>query len=371
MSRRQDIAGSRARLGTTERRRLAFYIHSMRGGGAERVSALVASGFAARGYAVDLVLNRAEGPHLVFVTKDVRVVSLDCNTATASAPLTRYLRAARPSCLIAALQHNNLNAAIAARLTGTPFAVTVHGVMSVHRMNLRTSGAIGTIAQAASPLIYRMADAIGVVSDAVGRDIAYAGKRPDKFHVLHNPVDTNHFSPLAAKGEGVLTALPNEDGSPIVLGVGRFDRAKNFNLLIEAVARMTEPSRLVLLGEGAERSRLEELARALGIADRVHMPGFIADPAPWYRRAAAHAIASSCEGFGNTIIEALATGTPVVIADCAGAPPELLEHGRYGTIVPAGDAGAMAAALTEAVRRLPDPARLMGAGSGLLAGGLS
>ena len=225
--------------------------------------------------------------------------------------------------------------------------------------NLRTSGIIGTIAQAASPLIYRMADAIGVVSDAVERDIAYAGKRPDKFHVLHNPVDMDHFSPRATDGEDALTSLPNDDGSPIVLGVGRFDRAKNFNLLIEALARMTEPSRLVLLGEGPERSRLEALARTLGVAHRVHMPGFVADPAPWYRRAAVHAVASSCEGFGNTIIEALATGTSVVIADCAGAPPELLGYGRYGTIVPAGDAAAMTAALTEAIRRPADPAPLI------------
>ncbi len=331
----------------------------MRGGGAERVSALVASAFAARGYSVDLVLNRAEGPHLAFVTPAVRVVSLDCSTAAASAPLIRYLRETKPSCLIAALQPNNLNAAIAARLTGTPFAATVHGVMSVHRHNLRTSGVIGTIAQAAAPLIYRLADAIGVVSEAVGRDIAYSRRRPEKFHVLHNPVDTDHFSPRAAAGEDALTSLPNEDGSPIVLGVGRFDRAKNFNLLIEAFARMQGPARLVLLGEGVERNRLEALARALGVADRVYLPGFVVDPAPWYRRAAVHAVASSCEGFGNTIIEALATGTGVVIAACAGAPPDLLGHGRYGTIVPAGDSAAMAAALTEAIGRKPDPAPLI------------
>lgn len=359
MSRRQDIAALGARRRPVERQRLAFYIHSMRGGGAERVSALVASGFAARGYDIDLVLNRAEGPHLAFVTQDVRVVPLDCSTAAASAPLTRYLREAKPSCLIAALQHNNLNATIAARLTGIPFAVTVHGVMSVHRYNLRTSGVVGTIAQAASPLIYRMADAIGVVSEAVRRDIAYSARRPDKFHVLHNPVDTDHFSPRARDDDAVLTRLPNDDGSPIVLGVGRFDRAKNLPLLIEALARVQEPARLVLLGEGVERSRLEALARSLGIADRVHMPGFVIDPAAWYRRAAVHAVASDCEGFGNTIIEALATGTGVVMADCAGAPPELLGYGRYGTIVPAGDKGAMAAALTEAIRHKPDPAPLI------------
>jgi glycosyltransferase involved in cell wall biosynthesis len=351
VSRHQDIGDLRPRI--------AVYIHSMTGGGAERVQALVASGFARRGYRVDLVLNRAEGPHMAFVIPEVRVISLDCGTAGAVPRLVSYLREVRPACLISALQHNNLNAAVAARLTGTPLAATVHGVMSVHRRNLRTSGVIGTVAQAAAPAIYRLADAVGVVSDAVGRDIAYSAKRPDKFHVLHNPVDTEHFSPQQRPGDAAAARFVGDDGSPFVLGVGRFDRAKNFDLVIRAVHAMEDRNtRLVLLGEGPDRARLERLAEDLGMAERVHMPGFLADPAPWFRRAAVHAVASACEGFGNTIVEALATGTPVVIARCLGAPEELLGHGRYGTIVEA-DAGAMASALSDVIRQSPDPAPLI------------
>jgi len=360
MSRRHDVGATTIWRAPAKRPRFAFYIHSMHGGGAERVSALVASGFARRGYPVDLVVNQTGGPHMEFVTGDVRVVSLDCRTANAAPHLLSYLRENRPACLVAALQHNNLNAAIAARLTGTPFAATVHGIMSVHRWNLRTSGVFGSVAQAAAPLIYRLADAVGVVSDAVGRDIAYSAQRPDKFHVLHNPVDTEHFSPLARADDDAATWHPVEDGSPIVLGVGRFDRAKNFDLLIRAVHAMqdAQPARLVLLGDGPDRERLERLVRALGLGDRVFMPGFIADPAPWYRRADVHAMASECEGFGNTIVESLATGTPVVAARCLGAPAELLGNGRYGAIVNA-DATALAASLIETIRRPPDPAPLI------------
>jgi glycosyltransferase involved in cell wall biosynthesis len=345
---------------TASRPRLAFYIHSMHGGGAERVSALVASGFARRGYPVDLVVNQAGGPHMAFVSDDVRVVSLGCRTAIAAPRLLAYLRNTRPACLVSALQHNNLNAVIAARLTGTPFAATVHGIMSVHRWNLRTSGVFGSVAQAAAPLIYRLADAVGVVSEAVGHDISYSVTRPDKFHVLHNPVDTEHFSPRVGAGDEAATRIPVEDGSPIVLGVGRFDRAKNFDLLIRAVCAMqaAQSARLVLLGDGPERPRLERLVRELGIGDRVFMPGFIADPAPWYRRANVHAVTSECEGFGNTIVESLATGTPVVTTRCLGAPAELLGHGRYGATVNA-DPAALAVSLIETIHRLPDSASLI------------
>src|SRR5262249_40965402 len=159
-----------------------FYIHSMRGGGAERVFAVVASAFAKRGYPVDLVLNRAQGPHLLFVSPEVRVVSLDCYTATAFPPLLSYVRASRPTCLLSAQEHNNLNSMLACHLPPTPFVPTVHNVISVHRRNIRTSRFLGTVAQYLAPLIHRAANAVGVVSEAVLRDIAYSVERPDKFH---------------------------------------------------------------------------------------------------------------------------------------------------------------------------------------------
>ena len=332
----------------------------MRGGGAERVSALVASGFATRGHDVDLVLNRAEGPHLAFVRSDGAhgVARLQHGGGFRHPSLVTCVRPGHPvssprSSTTTSTPH------LLRRLTGTPIAATVHGVMSVHRHNLRTSGVIGTIAQAASPLIYRLVDAIGVVSEAVERDIAYAAKRPDKFHVLHNPVDTDHFSPLCREGDAALTRLPNDDGSPIVLAVGRFDRAKNFHLLIEALARVQERARLVLLGEGVERNRLEALARSLGVADRVHMPGFVTDPAPWYRRAAVHAVASELRGLRQHDHRGAGDRNGRGDRRLRRRPAELLGHGRYGTIVPAGDNAAMAAALTAAIRHKPDPPPLI------------
>lgn len=337
--------------------KIAFYIHSMFGGGAERVFALLASGFAARGYDVDLVLKRAEGPQMKYVANGARTVSLDCGTARALPRLLAYLRREKPDCLIAGLSHNNLVAAAAARLSATPFVATVHSIPSAHKRNFRTSQAFGTVAEALAPLVYRSADAVGVVSAAVARDIAYYGKRPDKFRVLYNPVNTDHFRPLDA-GSSAQTAATDE---PTILALGRFDRAKNFALLLRAFALLVAdtPARLVLLGDGPERERLSALAGELGIADRVAMPGFVVDPLAHYHAASVVALTSRYEGFGNTLAEAMATGTPVVATDCIGAPREVLEDGRFGSLVPVEDARALAAALARAIRRPPPPERLI------------
>ena len=92
--------------------------------------------------------------------------------------------------------------------------------------------------------------------------------------------------------------------------------------------------------------------RALGA--RVTLPGHVADPSSWYRRARCVAIASASESFGLTAAEALAHGLPVVTTDCGG-PPEVLDFGRFGRIVGREDTAALAAALSETVQAPGDP----------------
>lgn len=90
------------------------------------------------------------------------------------------------------------------------------------------------------------------------------------------------------------------------------------------------------------------------IADRVFMPGFATDPSPYYSQADLFVLSSTGEGFGNVIAEALAAGTPVVSTDCPSGPREILSDGKFGRLVPVGDAQALATAMAESLMSLHD-----------------
>lgn len=140
-----------------------------------------------------------------------------------------------------------------------------------------------------------------------------------------------------------------------ILTVGSLKAQKNHPLLLRAFARLARPdARLMILG-GGDDAPLRRLAAELGIADRVVLAGFHLDPTPFYQTADLFVLSSDHEGFGNVIVEALAQGLPVVSTDCPSGPAEILEGGRWGALVPVGDAEALAAAIDRALATPHDP----------------
>ncbi|MEF2278527.1 glycosyltransferase [Deinococcus sp. YIM 134068] len=170
--------------------------------------------------------------------------------------------------------------------------------------------------------------------------------RDEQFRVVYNPVD------LARIGEWQAGPLPEwaqgMTRRPTVLGAGRLTAQKGFDTLIRAHALLRERGvdhDLLIVGEGELRGELESLIRELGVSGSVHLPGHVPNPYPLMRHAAAFALSSRWEGFGNVVVEALACGVPVVSTDCPSGPAEILEGGRHGLLVPTDDAGALASAL--------------------------
>ena len=137
----------------------------------------------------------------------------------------------------------------------------------------------------------------------------------------------------------------------MILATGRLTDQKKFSTLIEAFAilRAQRECRLAILGEGELRASLEALVAERGLAPDVLLPGFVANPFAWMRQASLFVLSSAWEGLPTVLIEAMACGVPVVTTDCPSGPREILEDGRWGRLVPVGDASALAIAISGAL----------------------
>lgn len=166
-----------------------------------------------------------------------------------------------------------------------------------------------------------------------------------KVRTVYIPVE---LAGLETRAQGPLPA--NAPKEPYLVAVGRLEPQKGFDILLNAYADLRargvrEP--LVLVGEGAERERLEMLARSLNVAEHVVFAGFQANPYAWMRGAKVFVSSSRFEGFCRVIAEALAVGTPVVSTDCPSGPAEVLEYGQAGVLVPNEDVQGLADGLYE------------------------
>lgn len=340
-------------MNTQPSKRIAFYMPSLAGGGAQRVFLHLAQGFAERGYEVHLVLARAQGPYLPQVPSCVRVIDLGASRVLTSLPkLIRYLRDTRPQALLSALDHANAVAVCARWIARVPtrVIVTIHSTPSQVVANARTLRA--KLLPVWTRFFYRWADAVVAVSQGVADELVrYVGIPAEKVKVIYNPIVTPE---LFRKAEEPLDHPWFRDGEPpVILGAGRLTKPKDFPTLIRAFAlvRQQRPARLMILGEGEERPELERLARELGLGEDVALPGFVSNPYPYMKRAAVFVLSSRWEGLPTVLVEALALGTPVVATDCPNGPREILQGGRWGYLTPIGDSAALAESILGALGR--------------------
>jgi glycosyltransferase involved in cell wall biosynthesis len=194
---------------------------------------------------------------------------------------------------------------------------------------------------------YGRADAVVANSQALGDDLLRAVGLPRRrLHVIYNPTATGRVTALAREPAPHPWLEPGS-GVPVVVAVGRITHQKDYPTLVGAFGRVRaqRPCRLVIAGDGEERSAVEALAAGLGIAGDVVVLGFVDNPYAVMARASVFALSSRYEGLPNALIEAQALGVPCVSTDCPSGPREILLDGEAGTLVPVGDDAALGAAI--------------------------
>lgn len=333
--------------------RVALLLPLLTGGGAERVTLNLIEGLQALGCEVHLVVFAVKGELVGAVPPDVKLVDLGSGRAlTSPLPLARYLKRERPDVLVGVEGHANLPALLARRLAG----VSTRLVLTEHIALTETPSGIKDRAyRALARMFYPHAEATVAVSEGVAASFAAGTGLPtESVNVIYNPVLTEQYWRAIERTPEHPWFAPGE--LPVIMGVGRLVAQKDFPNLIRAFAevRSRVDARLMILGEGPDRAKLEQLVTELELGEWVSLPGFVKDPVSLMARAATFALSSVREGLPTVLIEALATGVPVVSTDCESGPREILRGGELGRLVPVGDSAALAEAITAA---LSEPAR--------------
>lgn len=326
---------------------IAIFLRSLAGGGAERVIVNLSRSFVEKGLKVDLVLTRIKGSYNSEVPPEVRIVDLQAPKLPTSIPkLTNYLKKEQPFALLSALHYPCEIALWAKRLAGvsTRIIVSEHNTLSVEAKRLPQLTA--RLTPISARLFYPWADGIIAVSQGVANDLANVTKLPrERIKVIYNPVITKDL--LEKARQPVDHPWFRSGEPPVVLAVGRLIAQKDYPTLLRAFAKVVQETaaKLVILGGGQERERLNNLVRELGIENHVTMLGFVTNPYAYMAQAKVFALSSAWEGLPTVIIEAMAVGTPVVATDCPSGPAEILDRGKYGELAPVGNSEAMAQAI--------------------------
>jgi glycosyltransferase involved in cell wall biosynthesis len=326
---------------------VAIYMHDLSGGGVERQSLVLARELQANGLKVTLLLHQVRGELRDTIPADISVVDLHSHRTLHDVPLiASFLRRDSPDLLVANLDHNNIAAVLANLLAGKQTKVIIcqhHPISASYFRTLHWSYHF-------IPMAYRLlspciSSAIAV-SEGVARELRTIAHIPQrKIALIYNPVIGPDFERRAE--QPVTHPWLDQQRTSVFVTAGRLVGMKDHETLLRALAihRQRQPSRLLILGRGPLRESLGALTDELGLHDAVDFMGFHENPLPYFRRSSAFILSSYTEGFANVLVEAMGCGTPVISTECEHGPSEILDHGRYGVLVPPRNAQALATAM--------------------------
>lgn len=308
-------------------RHMLSYADSLRGGGVERALLRLAEGWVAAGRRVTLVIGDPRGP---------LATELPAGVEVAKGPLPAAVRRLRPDIVFCPGNHYSGRAAWLRWRVGRRCPPIVAKMSNAF---IRPDH-VGTLAWGYRQWLRlhpRFVDAMVAMTPALRDEaIAMTGLAPDRVRVIANP-------PARLMPGAATVPLPS---GRFLLGVGRLVPQKRWDRLVAALPLLADQSvAAVILGEGRERGRLQRQAAALGVADRLWLPGHAADPLPALARAAVAVLPSDFEGVPGVLREALSVGTPVVATDSSRAIREIVTSPELGTVIAAGDGPALVSAL--------------------------
>jgi len=326
---------------------IVFLLPSLAHGGAQKVFLEIAHYLAGKGFNVILVSLDREGELLNRIQSNLEVVYLD--KGLKGRRIKRIVQWFRLHRFVAKRRVTN----VVSTLTGMNiFTLSCFLFAKKVNITIREANSLennpSLLIKSLMWLLYPRANKVIFTSEYVKMQLLQ-WRRMERIQVevLPNPIDIEKIRVQAGK------PLQNDGGRVSgkyrVIAVGRLVKQKGFDVLIDAlaIARKTEDIKLVIVGEGPERTYLEEKIKRLQLVDDVMLVGYKANPYPYISSSDLFVLSSRWEGYVNTVIEAMALGVDIVATDCKSGPGKLLQEKLNYHLVPVESPGKLAEAILE------------------------
>lgn len=323
-----DVAGRRPRV--------SLVLHKFSRGGSDRVAAYLANGFRDSGMDVELTVlcrgGEVEG-HLVELVDEIPIRYLDkasrsrvWDLVRTFPKLVRHLKALQPGAVISTANNTALATALALKAAGLAHRTRLLLKTTNPIASSRHRGLLKWLRRTSYGLIFGWTDAVWTLSADESEEMRQAFPR---FRSIFQDVFNPYVTPA-------MLAARKREGSAgrTVISIARLTEQKRLDRLIAAFARMDDPNaRLFILGEGEDRAALERQVAALGVSDRVSMPGYVPDVAQALHDADLFVLTSDYEGLPAAVLEAMAADCPVLCTDCFPAARTLLTNSEGCAII--------------------------------------
>ena len=330
--------------------RIALFFDGFEQGGIGRINLILAEQFIARGYTVDLIVQRNDGPRAMNVPKGCNILTMHGVGAVGIVKFVfRYVRQYKPNAIIVS---NLLPSALVclgalfSRYNIKILAVN-HGDMRVELASLhKLSRQRILLSYLLKAVIYKRVTIASVSAGAADSIAIVTGIPRSEIIVLHNPVT------LTSEGFGDDDYALYQWWSTAeikLLSLGRICPLKDYETMINAIGLLAEHSevKLVIVGDGPDRGHLESVVDDVGLSKNIKLVGYRGNPSPFLQAADMLVSTSLTEALPVSIIEAMFFGTKIVVTDCPSGPREILLDGRLGQLVPVKNPSAFAAAVLQ------------------------
>ena len=342
---------------------VAIYLDSLQGYGADRILLKIANGLVKHGLEIDLILSKTLGKNAYSIDPSIRIVDLKGNRYTPIKNiilLTSYLRKRNPDILFSSIHFNNIVATLALMLSGIKCKLILRQANMLQEQLRDYSAIVSTILYPLTCWAYKRSDVVVSQCRSMVTDLTdFMDVEENKIKVIYNPTITADIFEKS-KVSVQHRWLSSEKKYPVILSVGRLKPQKDFGTLLKAFKKLKQHystnAKLIIIGEGPLRERLEMLAEDLGIRDDVDLIGFHINPYAFMAATDVYVSSSRYEGLPNSLIEALSLGKRVLATACKGGTAEILKFGEYGRLVPVNSPDVMAKSIAELLHS-PNPAK--------------